>query len=206
MSEIREPFSQQDTPLSQSEIPEGTVQEKTSFTINAMVTKQQKADIDLMCVKIHLTQTDLLNSILINFTEFVRSYGWRATKEYMQTDREDAVVQISARVSPEAYEVVNIVQGEYPSITIRMIVGRAINYYFRMCATSFSKKYDTNEINEIRNALSILGRYPEFSDVVQSGTKILKDIKYRDILSEIRSTEDMDELIEYLRSNREVSE
>lgn len=201
MSAGREPLLHQAEPLLHP--TDGEILEKSSSSINAMVTKEQKSDIDVLCAKLCLTQTELLNSIMMRFGEFVSQYGWKASQEYTQLDREDATIQISAKVRPEAYQVITDVQRLYPAMTIRVIVGRAINYYFRICATTFSKEYNSDAINEIKSALNVLSKYPEFSDLVSNGKDILKEIKYSNILEEIRSSEDREELIEYLRSKGE---
>lgn len=198
MSAEREPLLHHEEPLMHS-ADEGIL-EKSNCSINAMVTKEQKSDIDALCAKLCLTQTELLNSIMMRFGEFVEENGWKASQEYTQLDREDATVQISAKVRPEAYQVITEVQRLYSAMTIRVIVGRAINYYFRICATTFSKEYSSDNINEIKSALIVLSKYPEFVELVSKGKDILKDIKYSSILEEIRSSEDREELIEYLRS------
>lgn len=200
MSAEREPLLHQAEPLVHS--TDGEILERSS-SINAMVTKEQKSDIDVLCAKLCLTQTELLNSIMMRFGEFVSQYGWKATQEYTQLDREDATIQISAKVRPEAYQVITDVQEMYPAMTIRVIVGRAINYYFRICATTFSKEYNSDAVNEIKSALNVLSKYPEFVELVSKGKDILKEIKYSNILEEIRSSEDREELIEYLRSKGE---
>lgn len=200
MSAEREPLLHQAEPLVHP--TDGEILEKSS-SINAMVTKEQKSDIDVLCAKLCLTQTELLNSIMMRFGEFVSQYGWKATQEYTQLDREDATIQISAKVRPEAYQVIADVQELYPAMTIRVIVGRAINYYFRICATTFSKEYNSDAVNEIKSALNVLSKYPEFAELVSKGKDVLKEIKYSNILEEIRSSEDREELIEYLRSKGE---
>lgn len=200
MSAEREPLLHQTEPLVHP--TDGEILEKSS-SINAMVTKEQKSDIDVLCAKLCLTQTELLNSIMMRFGEFVSQHGWKATQEYTQLDREDATIQISAKVRPEAYQVITDVQEMYPAMTIRVIVGRAINYYFRICATTFSKEYNSDAVNEIKSALNVLSKYPEFAELVSKGKDVLKEIKYSNILEEIRSSEDREELIEYLRSKGE---